>query len=156
MLPMLQREVVQKKEWATEEELVDFFSLSQCVPGIIAVNMATFIGQKIKGVPGGIFATLGVVFPSLVIIILIAALLSNFSDLPAVQNAFAGIRACVCVLVANAVVKLWKSAKINVFTILVFAAVFACTALTDISPVFLVPASAVAGIIARNLEARAK
>ena len=68
MLPILQREVVERKGWATEEELMDYFAIGQCTPGIIAVNTATFIGQKLNGVFGGIFATLGFVFPSLVII----------------------------------------------------------------------------------------
>ena len=73
MLPMLQREVVERRGWATEEELTDYFAIGQCTPGIIAVNTATFIGRKYKGIPGAIFTTLGVVFPSVVIISLIAA-----------------------------------------------------------------------------------
>ena len=108
MLPILQREVVENKGWATEEELADYFAIGQCTPGIIAVNTATFIGQKLCGAPGGITATLGVVFPSLVIITVIAAALRNFAEIPAVRHAFAGVRVCVCVLILNAVVKLWK------------------------------------------------
>ena len=104
MLPMLQKEVVEKYHWATEEELMDYYAIGQCTPGVIAVNTATFVGQKRRGVVGGIFATLGVVAPSLVIVCIIAAFISNFADLPAVQNAFAGVRVCVCVLIFNAVV----------------------------------------------------
>ena len=92
MLPALQREVVEKRRWATEEEVMDWYAIGQCTPGVIAVNTATFVGQKQAGVWGGIFATLGVVFPSLVIIMIIAAFIQNFAHLPAVQNAFAGIR----------------------------------------------------------------
>ncbi|MBP3925823.1 MAG: chromate transporter, partial [Clostridium sp.] len=92
MLPMLQREVVEKRGWATEEELMDYYAIGQCTPGIIAVNTATFVGQSTAGTIGGIIATLGVVFPSLIIITLIAAFLQNFAQLPIVQNAFAGIR----------------------------------------------------------------
>ena len=106
MLPILQREVAEKKNWVTEEELMDYYAIGQCTPGVIAVNTATFVGQKRKGIPGGIIATLGVVFPSLIIISVIAAFISNFSDMAVVQNAFAGIRACVCVLIFNAVLKL--------------------------------------------------
>ena len=76
MLPILQREVVENKHWATEEELTDYYAIGQCTPGIIAVNTATFIGQKYKGIAGGIVATLGVVFPSLVIISILAGLIS--------------------------------------------------------------------------------
>ena len=98
MLPILQREVVENKGWATEEELADWFAIGQCTPGIIAVNTATFVGQGLAGSIGGIVATLGVVFPSLIIITVIAAFIQNFAHLAIVQNAFAGIRVCVCVL----------------------------------------------------------
>ena len=87
MLPLIQREVVEKKHWATEEEIMDYYAVGQCTPGIIAVNTATFIGYYKKGIIGGIFATLGVIFPSIVIILLIASLLQNFSDLAIVQHA---------------------------------------------------------------------
>ena len=109
MLPLIQREVVEKKHWATEEEIMDYYAVGQCTPGIIAVNTATFIGYYKKGIIGGIFATLGVIFPSIVIILLIASLLQNFSDLAIVQHALGGIRVAVCVLVLNAVIKLFKS-----------------------------------------------
>ena len=92
MLPILQREVVEHKGWATEEELMDYFAIGQCTPGVIAVNTATFIGQKHRGWLGGIVATLGVVFPSLVIISILAGLITNFSHLAWVQNAFYGLR----------------------------------------------------------------
>ena len=113
MLPMLQKEVVEKRGWASEEELMDYYAIGQCTPGIIAVNTATFVGQKTAGIAGGIIATLGVVFPSLIIITIIAAFIQNFSDLAIVQNAFAGIRVCVCVLILNAVVKLWKKSVVD-------------------------------------------
>ena len=106
MLPALQREVVEKRRWATDEEVMDWYAIGQCTPGVIAVNTATFVGQKQAGILGGIFATLGVVFPSLVIITIIAAFIQNFAHLPAVQSAFAGIRVCVCVLILNAVEKI--------------------------------------------------
>ena len=98
MLPILQKEVVEQKHWATEEELMDYYAIGQCTPGIIAINTATFIGYKIKGLPGAIVATLGVIAPSLVIITIIAAFISNFMELDFIASAFNGIRACVCVL----------------------------------------------------------
>ena len=151
MLPMLQREVVEKKGWATEEELTDYFAIGQCTPGIIAVNTATFIGRKRGGVPGGIAATLGVVFPSLVIITVIAALLSNFADIPAVQHAFSGIRVCVCVLILNAVIKLWKKTVIDWITFAIFLAVLALSLFTSLSPVVFVLAAALIGVVVRSL-----
>ena len=154
MLPILQREVVEKRGWATEDELMDYYAIGQCTPGIIAVNTATFVGQKQAGVLGGIFATLGVVFPSLVIITIIAAFIQNFAHLPAVQSAFAGIRVCVCVLILNAVVKLWKKSVVDWKTLLIFVAVFACSVFLSISPVIYVLAAAIAGIIVKELETR--
>ena len=110
MLPILQREVVENKGWATEEELADWFAIGQCTPGVIAVNTATFAGRKVLGNIGGVVATLGVVFPSLIIISLLAGVITTFAEVAWVKNAFAGIRVCVCVLIFNAVLKLVKSA----------------------------------------------
>ena len=128
MLPILQREVVEKKGWATEEELTDYFAVGQCTPGIIAVNTATFIGFKYKGIPGGILATLGVVFPSLIIITAIAAFLSNFADIPMVRHALAGINAAVVALIASSVVKLGKSTLKNGAAIAIFLCVLVLAA----------------------------
>ena len=105
MLPILQAEVVNKYHWATDEELADYYAVGQCTPGVIAVNTATFIGMKLRGVAGALAATLGVIFPSMVIITTIAAFLSNFAHIPAVADAFAGIRVGVCILIFQAVRK---------------------------------------------------
>ena len=113
MLPILQRELVDQRQWVTEEELMDYFAIGQCTPGIIAVNTATFIGYKYKGVLGGICSTLGVVSPSIVFITVIATFLSNFTSIPAVQHALAGINACVVALIATSVMKLGKSSLKN-------------------------------------------
>lgn len=154
MLPILQREVVEKKRWATDEELADYYAIGQCTPGVIAVNTATFIGYNRRGVAGGVIATLGVVFPSLVIITLLAALISNFADLAVVKNAFAGIRVCVCVLIFNAVLKLLKSSVIDAATCVIFVLVTLFACLTDLSPVIFVLASAVCGIVISVIKQR--
>lgn len=146
MLPLLQREVVERKNWATEEELTDYYAIGQCTPGVIAVNTATFVGYKEKGVLGGIIATIGMIFPSLVIITLIAAFLSNFAHIPAVIHAFAGIRACVCVLIFNAVLKLWKSTVINPTAGIIFAVTFLLSVLVGLSPALLVVAAGLVGL----------
>ena len=151
MLPILQREIVDNKGWATEEELMDYFAIGQCTPGVIAVNTATFIGQKLKGTWGAIFATLGVVFPSLIIISLLAGVIEAFSYLVWVQNAFGGIRVCVCVLIANAVVKLFKKAVVDVPTMIIFLAVAIGSILLPVSPVIFVIAAAVAGIVLKAM-----
>ena len=150
MLPLLQREIVEKKKWATEEELLDYFAVGQCTPGVIAVNTATFVGFKEKKLSGAIFATLGIVSPSLVIITVIAALLSNFAHIAAVQNAFAGIRVAVCVLILNSIVKLWKKSVVDKLTLGVFIAVFlGSVLLSHVSPVVFIVAAAVLGIVVR-------
>ncbi|HIZ94015.1 chromate transporter [Flavonifractor sp. An112] len=123
MLPILQRELVEKRDWTTEAELSDYFAIGQCTPGIIAVNTATFVGHKLKGPVGGVVATLGLVFPCLVIIMLIAAFLQNFAELPAVIHAFNGVRACVCALILSSVLKLRKSTVVDVPTVIIFVVV---------------------------------
>ena len=150
MLPILQREVVDNKGWATEEELMDYFAIGQCTPGVIAVNTATFIGQKNKGTIGGIFATLGVVFPSLLIISALAGVIEAFSHIGWVQNAFGGIRVCVCVLILNAVVKLMKKAVVDKATLIIFLVVMLGSGLTDLSPVIFVVLAGVAGVLLKN------
>ena len=156
MLPILQREVVESKHWVSEEEIMDYYAIGQCTPGIIAVNTATFIGQKKRGIAGGIMATLGVVFPSVVIISILAGLITNFSHLVWVQNAFAGIQVCVCVLIFNAVMKLLKKSVVDKPTAAIFVLVLAGGVFLDHSPVWFVIAAAVAGILLKNLEVKGK
>ena len=152
MLPILHREIVENKGWATEEEMADYYAISQCTPGIIAVNVATFIGRKEAGIIGGIAATLGQVFPCLVIICVITGLLTNFSDLEIVQDAFNGVRACVCVLILNAVLKLFKTDVVDIATFLIFLAVLAGAAFTNLSPVLFVVVAGVLGVVLRALH----
>ena len=153
MLPMLQEEVVEKRGWATEDELMDYYAVGQCTPGVIAVNTATFIGSKQKGILGSIFATAGVISPSILIIGIIAAFIRNFAELAAVKNAFAGIRVCVCVLIFNAVAKLYKKAVIDLPTTVIFVLVFLGSVLFDVSPAVYVVLAGAAGILIRNLGA---
>lgn len=153
MLPMLQREVVNNKHWATEEELMDYYAIGQCTPGIIAVNTATFIGYKHRGLPGAIAATLGVITPSIVIITIIAAFIHNFMDLWFVKSAFAGVRACVCVLILDAVLKLSKKSIIDNVTKIIALIVFLVAMFTNISPVLIVIAAGVTGFIVRGNKA---
>ena len=150
MLPMLQKEVVENKKWATSDELMDYFAIGQCTPGIIAVNTATFVGYKIKGVPGGIVATLGVVSPSLVIITVIAAFLQNFQDIVYVRYAFGGIRAAVVALILSAVLKLSKKSVVDIITGVIFVLVTLLSIFTDLSPAIFVVFAGVCGIVIRG------
>ena len=146
MLPMLERELVEKHRWVTQEEILNYFAIGQCTPGVIAVNTATFVGYKLRKAVGGIVATLGVISPSIVIIVTIAALLSNFMDIVWVQHAFAGIRVAVCALILSSVVKLIKS-NVKRWWHWPLAAVAFLAVSFGLSPVWVVAATAVLGIL---------
>ena len=156
MIPILEREIVDRQGWASSEELMDYYAVGQCTPGVIAVNTATFIGYKIAGPLGGIVATLGVVFPSVVIICIIAGVLTNFADIPAVKSAFTAIRVCVCVLIFNAVLKLWKGAVKDKAGLVLFLIVFVLSLFFDISPVVFVVMCAMAGLLLTKTGVRGK
>ena len=147
MLPILEREIVAKHQWATQEEILNYFAIGQCTPGIIAVNTATFVGYRQKGIPGGIVATLGVISPSVVIIVLIAMLLEHFMDILWVQHAFAGIRVAVCALIVASVIKLLRSGIKAWWHAALAAVAFVAVALLGLSPAYIVAGCAVLSLI---------
>ena len=149
MLPIIQREIV-SRGFATDEEVVSYYAIGQCTPGVIAVNVATFIGQKRAGVLGGLVATVGVCLPGVVLMLVIVEFISGFADLKVVKDAFAGIRVCVCVLILNAVLKLAKSSLKDAAAWIVFAAVFLLAAFFDVPSVALVVAAAFVGYLVKG------
>ena len=140
MLPLLERDLVKDRGWTTTEDLTDYFAIGQCTPGLIALNVATFIGSRRKGVAGAIAATVGFVTMPIIIILLIATFLQGFADYPVVQNAFAGIRVCVCVLIVQAVLRLWKKSVVDRTSLALYLVVFLMTALSGVLPL-AVPAA---------------
>ena len=153
MLPILERELVDKRGWTTMDDLRDYFSIGQCTPGVIAMNVSTFIGEKRGGVPGALAASLGFLTVPVTLILIIAAFLNNFASLPLVQHAFAGIRVCVCVLIVQAVLRLWKKSVVDGFSLALYIIVFALNAFGGLLPVKLPAAALVilsgaAGLIA--------
>ena len=152
MLPLIQREIVENKKWSTEKEILDYYAVGQCTPGVIAVNTATFIGYKLRGIIGGIVATLGVIFPSIVIILIIATFLQNFADLAIVQSAFAGIRVAVVALIITTVVKLIKSSIKDYLGVIIAIIAFIISAFIGLSPVYVVIAAALTGFISKGLR----
>ena len=152
MLPLIQREIVENKKWSTEKEILDYYAVGQCTPGVIAVNTATFIGYKLRGIIGGIVATLGVIFPSIVIILIIATFLQNFADLAIVQSAFAGIRVAVVALIMTTVVKLIKSSIKDYLGVIIAIIAFVISAFIGLSPVYVVIAAALTGFISKGLR----
>ena len=152
MLPLIQREIVENKKWSTEKEILDYYAVGQCTPGVIAVNTATFIGYKLRGIIGGIVATFGVIFPSIVIILIIATFLQNFADLAIVQSAFAGIRVAVVALIITTVVKLIKSSIKDYLGVIIAIIAFVISAFIGLSPVYVVIAAALTGFISKGLR----
>ena len=127
MLPILQREVVEKRHWATEDELMDYYAIGQCTPGVIAVNTSTFIGYKTHGILG--------------------ACIQQFAHLAVVQHAFSGIRIAVCALVLQSVWKMAKKGVVDVPTSVILLVTFVAVAFFGVSPVVMVVIAAAAGII---------
>ena len=167
MLPLLERELVNKRGWTTMEELRDYFAIGQCTPGIIALNVSTFIGQKRKGVAGAVAAMLGFLTAPIAIILVIAAFLRNFAELEVIQHAFAGIRVCVCVLIVQAVLRLWKSSVVDVFTFVLYIVILSLSALSSFTallpvkipaavPVILAGPAALAASLIKNKKNAAR
>lgn len=151
MLPILQKEVVEKKHWISNEDVMDYYAVSQGLPGIIAVNVSVFIGYRRKKTLGGIAAALGVVSPCLIIIMAIAAFLANFQENAYVRHAFAGVSVCVAALILNAVLALWKKGVKDALTFVIYILVFCGTEFTSISPIVFIVMAAVVGIIAKTV-----
>ncbi|MBO5565047.1 MAG: chromate transporter [Lachnospiraceae bacterium] len=141
LLPILEKDLVNTRHWTTMDELTDYFAIGQCTPGVIAVNVSTFIGKKRSGIPGAIATLLGFLTAPVILIILIAAFLSNFAHLPVVQHAFAGIRVCVLILILQAVLKLWKKSIVDRTTLGLYLVIFVLTAFSSLLP-FSVPVAA--------------
>ncbi len=152
MLPLLQKEVVEKRGWATEEELMDYYAIGQCTPGVIAVNTATFIGFKKRKIPGAIAATLGVIAPSIIIILVLAAFFNHFADYAVVQHAFNGVRIAVCATVAVSIYKLARKGIVDLITVLILIAAFCAMVFLNISSIYIIVGAAIVGIVARIIQ----
>ena len=152
MLPILRREIVEKEHWVSEEEIMDFYAISQGLPGIIAVNVGGFIGYSRKKEAGAVAAALGVVSPCLVIITIIAACLSNFQDNIYVRHALSAVSVCVCALILDSIISMWKKGVKDLFGIILFAVMLALMIFTEISPVLMVVLSAVLGIVYKSVQ----
>ena len=147
MLPILEREVVTNHNWATSEEMLDYYAIGQCTPGVIAVNVATFIGYSTRGTIGAIVATLGVIFPSLLIITSLATVLQMFQDNVYVQKAFCGIRIAVCALIASTVIKLAKKTIKSILAAIITIAALCLELFLGASPIIIVASVIVFGLI---------
>lgn len=156
MLPMLEKEVVNKHQWATMEEISNYFAIGQCTPGIIAVNTATFVGYKQKKNIGGIVATIGVVTPSVIIITILSAILQQIFDYPIVKSAFVGISVAVCALLIQALWKLAKSGIKDVYTAIVALSSAAVSVFLKLSPIIIVLAVGVITVCFKFISDKVK
>jgi chromate transporter len=147
MMPVLERELIQKRGWVTMDEVMDYFTIAQITPGIIAVNVATFVGFKRKGVPGGIVTTLGLILPGVTLMLIIALCIKRFAEYPVVGHAFTGIRVAVGALILDTLVKLFKGVFKNYKSVVIFAAAFALSAVLSVSPVFVILGAGVLGLL---------
>ncbi len=147
MLPFFQQELVEKKGWLTDEELLDLHAIAQCTPGVISVNTATFCGYRTRGFSGALVATAGLLAPPILIVLLISAFFWTYAENPVVQHALTGVRACVCALIISSTVKLYKKAVLDLPTFLVFLAVFLLAAFAGLTPALLVLGAAAVGLI---------
>ncbi|MDR0447506.1 MAG: chromate transporter [Treponema sp.] len=138
LVPVLERELIRGKGWITMDEVMDYYTISQVTPGIIAVNVSTFVGYERKGFPGGVIATLSFIFPGVTLMTVISLFISRFAEYPAVMQAFAGIRVAVGALILDAVLKLAKGFYKNVKSLVIFIIAFALSALAGVSPVYVV------------------
>lgn len=151
MLPIIEREVVNNKKWVDYEELMDYYAVSQSTPGIIMVNVATFIGYKERGIIGAIISTLGVISPSLIIICSIASLIENFQDIKEVKSALKAISACVCAIMISSIIKLGKNSIKDIFGVVLCIVGFVIAQFTNISIIYAVAIGIAAGLIRNKL-----
>ena len=147
MLPILERELVDNRDWVTKDELLDYYAIGQSTPGIIAVNVATFVGYNRRGVSGAIAATAGIVSPSLIIIMILATFISNFAEITWVQKALKGINVVVGALLVQSVISMGKKAITNILGAVMAVAAFVAIAVLDIKTVWIVLLAAAIGIL---------
>jgi chromate transporter len=154
MLPMIEKEIIERHHWTTEDEVMNYYAIAQCTPGVIAVNVSTFVGYFQSGVLGALASTLGVISPSILIISAIAGILTTFSDLAVVQHALSGIRIAVCILMSTSIIKLFKKGVVDVCTSVIFGAALMVAMLTNVPTVLLVISAGVLGVLFSMVKAK--
>jgi chromate transporter len=147
MIPVVERELIKKKGWINMDEVMNYYVLAQVTPGVIAVNLSTFVGYKRKGPAGGVLATIGVVLPGIILVTIVAICLRSFADVPAVRHAFSGIRVAVGALILDTVIKMAKGVFKEWKSLGIYSAAFALSFVWGVSPALLIIASGVAGLL---------
>lgn len=156
MIPLIEREVVDRKKWIDRDDFLDMLALAQSAPGPIAINTAVFTGYQVGGIPGVICTTMGAVLPSFLIILVVASFFVGIQDNPVVERIFKGIRPAVVALIAAPVIRLGKSAKINKKTIIIPIVVVILVAFLKVTAIYIIIAAALGGIAYMRLVKGAK
>ena len=154
MIPLIQKEAVEKNKWVTDEDILDVVAIAESTPGPIAINAATFVGYHVAGFAGAVAATLGVVLPSFVIILAISGLLQQFQDLKVVRYAFNGIRVGVLVLMLKALIKMFRANRKGALPYVLMGLAFALTALVGVNTFLVIILCGVLGLVSSLLAER--
>ena len=154
MIPLIQKEAVEKKKWITDDDILEIIAIAESTPGPIAINSATFVGYRVAGFLGALAGTLGVVLPSFVLILALSYVLQEFQELPVVQYAFTGIRAGVLALLLKALVNMYKKAPKGIIPYCIMAGAFILTAVFDLNVLYVIIACALSGLISSLIMAR--
>lgn len=152
MIPLIEKEFVDRHHWIKREEILDLFAVSQSVPGAIAVNSSTLVGYKVAGVIGAVVATIGVVTPSVIIILVIAMFFGKIADIPAIIGTFDGINAAVILLIVMSGISMMRQSVHDGVTILLFVATLVAVVIFQISPILMIIGGAVIGLIMGGKE----
>ena len=155
MIPLIQKEVVEEKEWITNDDILDVIAIAESTPGPIAINAATFVGYKICGFFGALFATLGVVIPSFFIIVVVSLMLRQFQELEAVQFAFHGVRAGVLALIIKAFTSMYKQAPKNLLSYIIIISALVAVTLFEVNILLIIILCCLVGILS-DLVAKKK
>ncbi|MDR0530970.1 MAG: chromate transporter [Oscillospiraceae bacterium] len=156
MFPMLEREIIGRRQWCTKAEILDYYAVGQCTPGVIAVDVAAFIGYRKGKVPGAVLAPLGVITPGVVLMLLVATVLRHATDIPLVQSAFAGVRVAVCALLTASVVNIVRESTKRWWQLLLTAAAFVVVAIFGANPVWVVLGAVILGLFGMLKRPKAK
>lgn len=146
MIPLIQREVVERKKWLDNEEFLDVLAISQSAPGILIINVSIFIGEKLRGVKGSIVSALGSALPSFLMILVIAYFFDSYKDNPVVSRIFQGIRPAVVALIAVPLITLSKAANLNIYTAFIPVITVLLIVLLGISPIWIILSGAILGL----------
>lgn len=147
IVPVLERELIKKRGWITMDEVLDFYTVAQITPGVIAVNIATFVGCKRRGFVGGLAATIGLVLPGVSLMLLVSLFVRRFAEYPPVQHALAGIRLAVCALILDTAIKLVKGFYKDYKSVIICVIAFALSAVLSVSPVYIIAGAGLAGFL---------